>query len=183
VVVTNRRDGDFDASRPSRGELCRAALAQFDALAVRDLVEAETRRRRYNSFNLFFADRSRAYVASWNGSLTTVELAPGLHTLSNEHALGELVLPELARVDWHAASRLALRSQLIEVLRSHTPHDGFTVCKHGEQHGTVSASLISIVTESVATQAGGGRVLLEHAPGPPCRTPFVAHELPLAPPP
>ena len=180
VVVTNRRDGDFDVSRPSRGQLCRATLALRDARAVRLFVEGETRRRRYNSFNLFFADSARAFVASWNGSLETTELAPGAHTLSNEHALGELVLPELSGVDWRAPTLEALRSRLVEALSSHTPYGGFTVCKHGEMHGTVSASLITVVTPEV--DSIGRRVLLEHAPGPPCRTPFVAYDLPFLPP-
>jgi uncharacterized protein with NRDE domain len=171
VVITNRRDGDFDATRPSRGSLCRAALEQPDAAAVRRFVADATRRQPYNSFNLFWADRDRAGVSSWNGRLVHVDLEPGVHALSNQHGPGELRLGELDGLDWSLPPP-ALRAALRSLLADHAGRgpDGFRVCKHGELYGTVSSSLITVAAPPHA-------VRLEYAPGPPCATAWTTHEL------
>jgi uncharacterized protein with NRDE domain len=170
VVITNRRDGDFDAARPSRGALCRAALEHADAAAVQRFVAGETRRARYNSFNLLVADGDRAGVSCWNGRLAHVDLEPGVHALSNEHGPGELRIPELDRLDWSRPED-ELRDALRRLLADHTPRDagGFRLCKHGERYGTVSSSLV--------TTTPSGPVRLDHAAGPPCTTPWTIHEL------
>jgi hypothetical protein len=169
VVITNRPDGTFDPQRPSRGLLCREALGQPDAAAVSRFLESEVGRLRYNSFNLFYADQHSARVSSWNGELTTVELRPGTHVLSNDHPLGSLQLPELRALPRQNPAEL--RAALVKLQGSHDDRDatGFRICKHGEKHGTVSASLLYWLAD--------GTGILEHAPGPPCRTPFVTHAL------
>lgn len=171
VVITNRRDGDFDAARPSRGSLCRAALEQPDAAAVRRFVAGATRRQRFNSFNLFWADRDRAGVSTWNGRLVHVDLEPGVHALSNQHGPGELRLDELDGLDW-SLPQPALRAALRSLLADHAGRgpEGFRICKHGERYGTVSSSLITVGAPPHA-------VRLEYAPGPPCTTAWAAHEL------
>jgi hypothetical protein len=166
-VITNRPDGDFDPARRSRGLLCRMVLSTRGTLALQRDLEPELSKHRYNSFNLFYADDESAYVSSWNGDLHTERLEPGTYVLSNEHGLGELVVPELAALP-HAAA--PLRRSLVEILASHRPRDadGFRICKHGERSGTVSASLI---------YRDGYDFVLEHAPGPPCVTRFTAHRI------
>ncbi len=169
VVLTNRRDGDFDRERRSRGLLCREILSQPNVAAVeRSLAESEARER-YNSFNLLIADRDEVALAAWNGESQMTRLGPGAHVLSNEHILGELAVPELGRSrGMHGAE---LRELLVEVLGSHVPRDerGFRLCKHGDAYGTVSASLVY--------RRRDGSLLFEHAPGPPCVTPFALHRL------
>jgi transport and Golgi organization protein 2 len=170
VVITNRPDGTFDPGRPSRGLLCREALGQPDAVAVSRFLESEVGRQRYNSFNLFYADQRSAYVSSWNGTLRTVELEPGTHVLSNDHPLGSLRLPELGSLPRQSSGEL--RAALVKLQGSHEDRDatGFRICKHGEMHGTVSASLLHWQAD--------GTGILEHAAGPPCRTPFVPYAIP-----
>jgi hypothetical protein len=166
VALTNRRDGNFEPDRRSRGWLCDAALYQPDCDALQRWLEVELAARPYNSFNLFFADRRQARVASWNGSLEVAVLAPGVHVLSNEHGLDAVRLPELEGLDWRGASIPELQSELVSILGSHRARDarGWSVCKHGERYGTVCSSLAAI------PDAGPGR--LDWAPGPPCRTAF-----------
>ena len=168
VVITNRPDGDFDPTRPSRGELCRGALTRTSANAVRDWIEDEVRSRRYNSFNLFYADARATYVASWNGTLNNQSLGAGVHVLSNLHPLGELDIPEVRELPDDAA---AVRVRFVEVLASHRARDArnFRICKHGTRYGTVSSSLLY-------STVGGGAVL-EHAAGAPCRTAFETFQL------
>jgi uncharacterized protein with NRDE domain len=165
VAITNRRDGDVDPGRRSRGWLCETALAQADAGALLGWLETETAHQHYNSFNLFFADRRQAWVASWNGRLQSVELAPGAHVLSNEHGLDALALPELERLDWQQP-QAGLDTALAAILASHHERDagGWSICKHGARYGTVCSSRV------VLPDTGPG--WLDWAPGPPCRTAF-----------
>lgn len=166
VAITNRRDGDHDPERPSRGALCRAALGRGSAAEVARWLSGELRRRRTNSFNLLFADRCQAFVARWNGALRTLPLPPGVHALSNEHGLGELELPGPAADTW-GLEEPKLRIRLAAFLASHEALDagGFRICKHGAQHGTVSAALVLLPAE--------GAPVLHWAPGPPCRAAFA----------
>lgn len=176
VVITNRRDGDFDAGRPSRGSLCREALQQPDARAVESWLVREVRRQRYNSFNLFYADRDRAFVSSWNGDFESRSLEPGLHTLSNLHALDELELVELRVPGAPDESVGDLRRRLRAVLGSHDRRDaaGFEVCKHGAHYGTVSSSLFFVPAAAAAW--------MEHAEGLPCTAVFERYGFETAPP-
>jgi len=169
VVITNRRDGDFDPRRRSRGLLCSEVLAQPDGAAAARRLEQGLERELYNSFNLLIADPSAVRLATWNGDLQTVSLGAGAHVLSNEHVLGELVLSELQSLP--VAHGPDVRELLLGLLASHVPRDarGFRICKHGGTHGTVSASLIY--------RRRDGSTLMEHAPGPACTTPFGLHVL------
>jgi hypothetical protein len=171
AAITNRRDGDFDARRPSRGLLCRRALELADARAVRRFLEQEMRERRTNSFNLFYADRSHAWATSWNGALATVELRPGSWVLSNEHGVGEIEPPRLGPLLTDDPDFTELRTALRGFLARHDPEprSGLVICKHGEDDGTVSSTLVFLP----AGQPGW----LEHAPGPPCSTEFVTSAL------
>ena len=169
AVLTNRRDGDFDRGRRSRGLLCCEILALPTVGAAESFLAAAEARDRYNSFNLLVADRDEVALLAWNGEARTTRLGPGMYVLSNEHTLGELEVPELDRSSGlHGAE---LRELLIEVLGSHVRRDerGFRLCKHGDVYGTVSSSLLH--------RRRDGSMLFEHAPGPPCTTPFQLHKL------
>lgn len=169
AVLTNRRDGDFDARRRSRGLLCREALEQASVAQVGAFLSQAVRAEPYNSFNLVYADPETVCLSSWNGKLETRSLPRGTHVLSNEHGLGELSLPEL---ELPAPTRPdAARQRLLEILASHDVRDarGFRICKHGDLYGTVSSTLLF--------RDPSGKTWLEHAPGPPCRTAYVRHDL------
>ncbi len=58
-------------------------------------------------------------------------------------------------------------AQLAAVCRDHHDRDGYQVCKHEPDRGTVSSALIAIAGEAAA----GTRFLF--ADGPPCRTPYT----------
>jgi len=169
AVVTNRRDGDFEPGRRSRGILCVEVLAQPDVAAAVRCIEAALRRERYNSFNLLVADAADVRLVAWNGDLQVQALGTGGHALSNEHALGELDLPELDELG--ASPGPLLRGGMIALLGSHAPRDagGFRICKHGGDRGTVSATILY--------RRRDGSTLMEHAPGPACTTPFALHRL------
>lgn len=169
AALTNRRDGEFDRQRRSRGLLCREILSQPNVEAAERLFAESLSLARYNSFNLLIADREEVALATWNGESQVTRLGPGVHVLSNEHVLGELAVPELGRPSGLQGAEL--RRLLVEALGSHVPRDerGFRLCKHGEAYGTVSASLVY--------RRRDGSLLFEHAPGPPCITPFVLHRL------
>ena len=169
VAITNRRDGSFEPWRRSRGSLCAAALAEPNAEAAVRHVETAVQRDPCNSFNLLVADAQVVQLVTWNGTLHVQALDSGTHVLSNEHAIGELELPEVVGLD--GAPGPLLRGGLIALLGSHAPRDacGFQICKHGDDYGTVSATLVY--------RRRDGSTLLEHAAGPACTTPFSLYRL------
>jgi hypothetical protein len=117
AVLTNRRDGDFDRERRSRGLLCREILSLPTVAAAESCLAAAHERDHYNSFNLLVADRDEVALLSWNGESRTTRLGPGMHVLSNEHILGELEVPALERS--RGLNESQLRELLVEVLGSH----------------------------------------------------------------
>jgi len=80
-ALTNYRDpGKIRDGAQSRGALVVDALARGDARQAAE--EIHTRSSRFNPFNLLVADRSRLYVVE-SETNRVVELAPGIHALSN----------------------------------------------------------------------------------------------------
>jgi uncharacterized protein with NRDE domain len=172
VALTNRADRSFEASRPSRGELARAALGHRAAETVRRCLEDAVATKGFNGFNLFCADRRHAWVASWNGRLQFVDLQPGAYVLTNSHDLDALPVPEFVSLPWGQQAWPTLRQQLQRLLGDHTPRDGeaTALCKHGETYGTVSSALF------FPRRDGGWH--LDFAAGTPCTTPFQPFHLP-----
>lgn len=189
AALTNRSHERFDPARASRGELCRVALAAGSAAAaVRRVREAVARAPR-NGFNLVVADGSEAFLLSGAAppTLRCRPLAAGVHVITNLHEPGAPLLVALARLlvapaagragDHGAAPAAALDhacERLAAACRDHTDHDGYQVCKHGEQFGTVSSALVAL--------SGSGALASRflYADGPPCRTPYAAIGEPIA---
>jgi uncharacterized protein with NRDE domain len=171
VALTNRADRAFDASRTSRGMLARDALSLDSEAAIRRQLERHVAENDYNGFNMFCADRSHAWVASWNGSLDVVDLQPGAFVLTNAHDLDELPVPEFAQLPWGRATWPELRRWLHALLGDHTTRNGdeTALCKHGDTYGTVSAALVH-------PQPDGGWQM-DFAAGNPCTTPFLEYHL------
>lgn len=144
LAITNRVDGDHQADRPSRGQLPLAAMGLDSASAVRRMLEAKLAAARFNSFNLFVADPQEAWVASWNGKLDFVDLAPGTYVLTNAHGLGELSVPEFHGLPWSQAPWEQLQGRLLQILGDHASRDenDYPICKHGATYGTVSSTLL-----------------------------------------
>jgi hypothetical protein len=166
AAITNRKGVTLSSSAPSRGNLCAEVLGSGAAeTCVRHGLE-RAGQEIYNGFNLLIADAESAWVLVGGGSeVQCIGLAPGVHVMTNEHDLDEVPLtPE----DWWReppASEDDLLARLCDLLKAHEAlsNDGFAPCKHYENRGTRSASIVLQSMEGV-------RFLF--ADGPPCKTPF-----------
>jgi hypothetical protein len=149
AALTNVRTGPRDPNAPTRGSLPLAALAGT----------LPTELGPYNAFNLLVVDRDGARVVTHEGPGTpvrTTRLAPGTHVIDND-AFGR-PSPRVVR----ATALLAGEPPSLALLGDHGIGDDDSLCHHGEQYGTVSATEIHL-----------GRALdvvrYLHANGPPCR--------------
>jgi uncharacterized protein with NRDE domain len=181
AAVTNRRGDERDEvwrdpDRRSRGELPALLLrGGRDARAVLEQVRPAD----YNPFNVVLLDARSAFVGHGAGGdhLEVVELQPGAHVLC-VHDLDtkahikerriHLLLSGALR-DAYTASEAA--DAMTAILRDHATGTGDVrdaVCIHGEQYGTVSASVVV---------GSASRASYRHASGRPCVTHFAGVEM------
>ncbi|MEO8106335.1 MAG: NRDE family protein [Actinomycetes bacterium] len=179
-AVTNRHPGGVysppDRTRSSRGALPLDVLASTDSSAY-DLMTSIAPAT-YNPVNLLYFSPS---VAVWTrlddeAGNHTAALAPGIHVITeqdlDDHSDPKTVhVRGLARAAFEDAPEFpTFVSALRRVLSS---HDDLPTCVHGTEHGTVSGATVVVTAE--------GRVLYEHAEGPPCVTPYARVPLPIDP--
>jgi hypothetical protein len=174
VAVTNRPEPDPDPERPSRGILALDLAGTGDAGRAVELLEAELRRARRNAFRVLVATAAEAYVGvhpgpdgSWGEIL---EVDDGLHTLTNLRGLDELDhRGALDAADLREGTPLeAALPRMKEALAVHEdrgPGGADAICKHGEDRGTLSSSILAL-----PAPGSGEAPLFLFAPGPPCET-------------
>ncbi len=164
AAVTNR-PGAVDGTRASRGTIVPLALGASSAAEARTCVEERIATGADNPFRLVVWGPDGAFAIANDGA-GAIDLAPGVHLLTNEHGLGDLAPEPLQRL--RAARTFdEARALVAPLLADHELNDrGHRFCKHGERYGTVSSTLLAIAGSGV----GASRLL--HAAGPPCRTKF-----------
>jgi len=178
VGLTNRwvdRKGDR-----SRGQLVADCLRYASTTAAVDHIEQATDEHQYAGFNLVLADRERAVLGEFDGTLSLTEFEPGVHVVVNVGADGTYfeptARPEMGRKQAANAERLraTLEPDSGESAREWLQRAGKTlgdhnygVCIHGDGFGTRSASLIRLSTVD-------NRIVDDYwfADGPPCRSEF-----------
>jgi uncharacterized protein with NRDE domain len=185
VGLLNRTGpGGPDPTRRSRGLLCLEALQAGRPEDVAHLLR-RIRPADYNGFNLLFADRDEAYVATnHGGGLTLARLPPGIHLLTNLD-LNDPTCPRIARshqlfraVSIEDADRdpAALLGRLRAILADHEvaldprgDTTGNTLCIHRGEYGTRSSTILASI---------GKRLRYWHAAGPPCKADYTEVALP-----
>ena len=187
VGVLNRWQTDgSDEIRRSRGLLCLEVLqTQNAAEAIARL--RHVRGREYHDFNLLVATATEAYVATNRGAVVNITpLTPGLHLLTNLD-LNDPTCPRIAqshrlfdalRLPAEAGDMPPVFAGLRAILSNHRVlldprglHSDNTLCVHRPGYGTRSSA---IVTHFACEQ----QPRFWHAPGPPCRVPYVELDLP-----
>ncbi|HEY8155520.1 MAG TPA: NRDE family protein [Myxococcota bacterium] len=171
AAITNRRADAPDPARRSRGWLVLDALGAGSA-AEAAAAALETPPGAYNPFNLFVADRERAFAITYAAAPRCIELAPGAHVIGNAD-LGAQPPPKVARIAQRAA-RLAsapgdaLLERLAELCRDHdgggAPTDD--TCVHAGAYGTRSSTLLRLAEPASESE-------LLYADGAPCRTEYL----------
>jgi len=180
AAITNRRSEAPDPRRRSRGFLVLDALGAASAADAAAAV-LETTPGAYNPFNLFVADRERAFAITYAAVPKCIELEPGPHVIGNAD-LDAPPPPKVARLADRAA-RLAtaagdsLLERLAELCRGHDgggpPTDD--ACVHAGSYGTRSSTLLRLAEAPSESE-------LRYADGAPCRTAYrdftpLLHEL------
>src|SRR5687767_13129342 len=94
--VTNRRAGENDPARPSRGQLCVGVLRQSSPSNADLFLERELGAHPYNPFNLQCADPQEGWVRDSQGNRWP--LTPGAHVLTNYGDLDDPAIPVIQRV-------------------------------------------------------------------------------------
>jgi uncharacterized protein with NRDE domain len=167
--VTNRAGARPDPRRKSRGLLVIEALG---ATTARESVEkleslaAET----YNPFNLFVADRDRAFALTCGDSVRRFELGAGVHVIGNGD-LEALPTPKVARLTAEAERAASsspddILERLSELCRDHGGDTTLTsACVHAGGYGTRSSTLLKLSAESHRSE-------FHFADGAPCRTAY-----------
>jgi len=180
AAITNRRSDAPDPRRRSRGFLVLDALGAPSAAEAAAAV-LETPPDAYNPFNLFVADRERAFAITYGEAPKCIELAPGPHVIGNTDLDAPPSLKEGRLAD--RAARLAsasgdsLLERLAELCRGHDGGGAPTndACVHAGSYGTRSSTLLRLAEAASESE-------LLYADGAPCRTAYqdftpLLHEL------
>jgi hypothetical protein len=165
AAVTNRRGGDPDPERRSRG------LLVVDVLSAASVDEAAERTKKletgaYNPFNLFVADVHKAYAVTYDERPRHIDLEAGVHVIGNVDPTTETAkTARLKRKAQRAAAgpAEATLDRLAEICRG---HDGGgdplqDACVHTGGYGTRSSALLWLAEAESES-------ILRFADGPPC---------------
>ena len=168
VAITNRVDASSDPRRRSRGLLVLEALRHSSARQAVEWAVQHLETRPYNPHNLICADARQAFVLHYVGRPQVKALSPGLHILADtdiddpHHPRVQRVRDLLSGRSWPAWD--AARTDLERLVKDHA--EGQALCRHGDQSGTLSSSLIALRGPGLE----GAQFFF--APGPPCTHPF-----------
>jgi hypothetical protein len=176
AITNGRSPAEIDPMRPSRGGLCWQALQARSLDEAVDLTQRATGSSAYNGFQLLLADRDRALVITNEGTVSSTELAPGLHVLTHRHGLDRWAPKRNVPADSIARASIdLLRESLAGVCRSHeaSGEPPFAPCVHDPRHGTRSSALVLVGAGAAAP------VHFAFTEGPPCQT-AIYGEIPFA---
>ena len=139
-----------DLSRRSRGELVGLALAAGTAAAARDALRGADAAR-WNPFHLLVADPRDAFLWWYDGERSElVELAPGLHVVTERSPVGACPRGDLVRARWPMDPTPA---RLRELLTVHEPPPECATCIHRDpEYGTRSSAVLRIAGEVGASE-------------------------------
>jgi uncharacterized protein with NRDE domain len=158
VAVTNRRNGEPDPERRSRGLLVHDALGAATAEEAALEIERQDAQL-YNPFNLLVADGETAHVISSAEETQRIDLEPGAHVIGNVHP--HEITPKVARLHGEVARVVAapaarILDDLARVCRSHHGGDPLaSTCVHAGRYGTRSSTLLRLGEEPELRHAGG----------------------------
>lgn len=181
VGVTNRRRGNVDPARRSRGLLCLDLLAAATADDAARRVEALA--EPYNPFHAVVGDGGSLWLAEYEGGRAEVRrLVPGCHVVTNRPLdetadepkvertralLAEAGLPPRTPAGGAPAD---LEERLASILGDHGRRGRDALCLHGGRYGTLSSAVWRL--RPSGSVGGRAAIRLAFADGPPCSVPF-----------
>ncbi len=142
VAITNVAGASEQPRSSSRGDLPHLALDQSDVASAVDAVRVRCGDEEFNPFQLLIADRDRARVVVFQqGRFEDVAVEETPAVLSNEHRLGELVLPQACSEAGPLDERI---EEFKRILVDRGELTGHRILKKGGEYGTVSSSILAI---------------------------------------
>jgi hypothetical protein len=146
----------------TRGALPHLALDQDDLDAAASAVRAAVAAADYNAFQLLISGGGRTRILCHrDGRLDEQDTDDTVVVVSNEHQLGQLVLPGVDRALAHGLSATKRLDLLRLLLLDEGGISGHRILKKNGDHGTVSSSLIAVPRSDIT------RLIWLYAPGPP----------------
>lgn len=147
----------------TRGVLPHLALDQEDLESAAGAVLGAVAAADYNPFQLLISDGERTRILCHQGGrLEQNETGETVLVVSNEHQLGELVLPGLDRALVDGLSVAERLDRLRPLLLDEGEVSGHRILKKDAgERGTVSSSLIAVPRGDIT------RLIWLYAPGPP----------------
>ena len=168
--ITNIAGQPVHPEAESRGNLPHLALDEDDLDAACAAIERELARARYNAFQLLLSDGSRSCILRHvDGRLAHSFTDAKVLVITNEHALGALVLPGL---DAALVSGLGIAerfAKLAPLLLDEGQRSGHRVLKSGGTYGTVSSSLVAV------HHADPTKLIWEYAAASPREVPYRSY--------
>jgi uncharacterized protein with NRDE domain len=139
-----------DPTRRSRGDIVGLALAAPTAAAARDAL-VRLPAERWNPFHLLVADGASAFLWWYDGERSAlVDLAPGLHVVTERSPDGSCPRGDLIRSRWPLDPSVP---HLRELLTIHAPVQGTATCIHGDPaYGTRSSSVLRLAPDLSASE-------------------------------
>jgi uncharacterized protein with NRDE domain len=139
-----------DPSRRSRGEIVDLALAARSAAGAREAFRAAPAER-FNPFHLLVADGETAFLWWYDGQRTAlVDLAPGLHVVTERSPDGSCPRGDLVRARWPLDPSVA---RLREILTVHEAGSAAATCIHGDPaYGTRSSAVLRLAADLAASE-------------------------------
>ncbi len=139
-----------DLGRRSRGELVGLALSAGGAAAAQERLRTADAAR-WNPFHLLVADAQDAFLWWYDGERSAVvELAPGLHVVTERSPDGACPRGDLVRARWPVEPSVP---HLRDLLTIHAPPPESATCIHHDpEYGTRSSAVLRVAAELGASE-------------------------------
>jgi uncharacterized protein with NRDE domain len=169
VAITNRSHPLPAQDSPSRGKLVMEALRTPTVQAAQARVEKLLNDHPYAGFNLVVLKEGTGFCFQNGEEQSILPITPGIHVVSSNRDMDDPRMQE-KKVATKLLKGLegedAIETGLLSVLKDHEDKDGYPVCKHGNQYGTVSSTLLRLPVKGLQK----ARYL--YTSGQPCTSPF-----------
>ncbi|MCC6784744.1 MAG: NRDE family protein [Planctomycetes bacterium] len=165
--LTNLSASPRRAGARTRGALPHLALDAADVAEAVALVREELARAVYDGFQLVLSSGTDTRLLEHeDGRLTEHRLVGGALVVSNQHRIGELVLPGLEATCAPGLTLDERLAMLAALLLDEGERSGHRILKRGGEYGTVSSSLIALPAADVR------RLVWRYAAGSPDAAPY-----------
>lgn len=169
VAITNRSNPLPTQGSPSRGKLVMEALRTASLEEAQTRIETLLEAHPYAGFNLVVLKEGVGFCYQNGEETSVIPISPGIHVISSNRDMDAPGMQEMKvamMILQNLEGEKAIHKGLLSVLKDHEDANGYPVCKHGNQYGTVSSTFLRLPTMGIQN----ARYL--YCAGQPCTDPF-----------